>query len=148
VIPTCSKVLSVAFKGGATDLKVGKTEYLRMKRAKKCFPLPPTFGIVGVHELNKVLLRWVAHFANLYYVLISWGQNSLYHHCDFWPSARSSVLNLIVGKLTIVNSQFIMLLTIRFRKPNLAVLHSCSYCKHAHCKLFDDDKNDKIICVF
>jgi len=60
-------------KGGATDLKVGGTKYLRAKRAKNFSVDPPTFGIVGVHKLNKVLLRRVAHFANFYYVIISLG---------------------------------------------------------------------------
>jgi len=51
-------------------------------------------------------------------------------------------------KLTIVNSQFTKLPTVRFKKPNLAVMHTCSYCNHAHYKLRDDDNDYQIFCVF
>jgi len=43
---------------------------------------------------------------------------ALYHHCDFFTSARLGFLNLIVGIImTIVNSHFTKLQTIRFEKP-------------------------------
>jgi len=41
--------------------------------------------------------------------------------------------NLIVRKLTIVNSQFTKLPNLK--KLNLAVMHTCSYYKHEHCYL-------------
>jgi len=62
-------------------------------------------------------------------------------------SYRSFKKNLIVSKLAIVNSQFTKLPTVWFKKPNLAVMHACSYCKHAYFKLLIDDNDDQIFCV-
>jgi len=50
------------------DFKVGDRIF-----ASEIFRLTPTFGVVRVHTLNKILLRRVAHFANFYYVIISFG---------------------------------------------------------------------------
>jgi len=60
-------------KGGAMDLKVGGMNICELSEQTKFSVDPPTFGIVGLHKLNKILLRRVAHFANFCYDIISLG---------------------------------------------------------------------------